>query len=94
MNFTSGNFNALCDKHCFTGVLVKTQGNRCFLLQVKFLIAVGLFVRIPLHKPFPRPMEKNSGKRSPIPRLKRTEYDMLPKFFFVIIIFLLPLNIL
>ena len=87
MNFTSGNFNALCDKHHFTGVLVKTQRNRCSLLQVKFHVAVDLFVRRPLHKPFPRPMEKNSGKRRPIPRLKRTEYDMLPKFVFVIIIF-------
>jgi len=85
----SGNFTALCDKHQFIGVLVKMQRNRCFLLQVKFLIAVDLFVCRPSHKPFPRQMDKNSGERSLIPRLKRTEYDMLPKYVFVKIIFLL-----
>jgi len=88
----SGNFTAPCDKHRFTGVLVKIRGNRCFLLQVKFLIAVDLFVRRPSHKPFSRPMEKNSGERSPspLPRLKRTEYNMPPKFVFVKVIFLIP----
>jgi hypothetical protein len=39
-------------------------------------------------------MEKNSGERSSMPRLKRMQYDMLPKFVFVKIIFLLPWNIL
>ena len=79
MIFTSDNFTALCDKHRLTGVLVKIWGNRCSLLQVEFLMAVNLFVHRPSHKPFLRPMEKNSGESSLILRLKRMEYDMLPK---------------
>jgi len=77
MNFVSGNCAALCDKHWMTGVLVKTLRNICSLLQIKFLVMVNLFISRPSHKPFPRTLEKSSGERSLILRLKGTKYNIL-----------------
>ena len=86
MIFTSGNFTALCDKRQFTGVPVKIQRNRCSLLQVKFLIAVDLFVLQTLTQNFSQANGEEFRRKEPdslIPRLKRTEYDMLQKCVFV-----------
>jgi hypothetical protein len=58
-----------------TRVLVKIARNICSLSQVKFLVVVNLSVSKPLHKPFPRALEKDSGERSLILRLKRIDYN-------------------
>jgi hypothetical protein len=74
MNFLSDNCAALCDKHWMTGVLVKILRNLHSLLQVKFLVVLNLFVNRSSHRPFPRTLEKSSGERSLILRLKGTNY--------------------
>jgi len=61
-----------------TGILVKIPRNIHSLWQVRFL--VNLFVSRPSHKPFPRTLEKNAGKRSMILKLRRMKYNILPKF--------------
>jgi len=76
MNFMSDNCIALCDKHWMIGVLVKILRNLHSLLHVKFLV-VNLFVSRPSHKPFPRTLEKISGERSLILRLKGPNYNIL-----------------
>jgi hypothetical protein len=53
---------------------------RVLVKQVKFLVVLNLSVSKPSHKYFPGALEKNSGKRSLILRVKRIEYNMLPKF--------------
>jgi hypothetical protein len=60
-----------------TGVVVKILRNILSLLQVTFLVVVNLFVSKPSHKPFPRTMEKSSGERSLILRIKGMKYILL-----------------
>jgi hypothetical protein len=70
MNFTSGNFTALCDKHRFTGVLVKIQRNRCSLLQVKFLVAVDLLVLQTLTQSFSQANGEEFRRKEPDSKAK------------------------
>jgi hypothetical protein len=58
-----------------TGILVKIPRNICSLSQVKFLVAVNLFVSRSSHNPFPKTMVKSSGERRLNLRLQRMKYN-------------------